>query len=656
MSEPQHTPTVPTETKGHFAGSYPTTYSARVPITSEHILSLRTLTDITISPNGQQAAFVLWEYVGDEQKQRARIWVVDTSGGEPRPLTRGSFQDTCPRWSPDSQQLAFISANKANGSKGKAQLHVIRVHSDEARQICTLPNGVSNLAWSPDGSRIAFTSLEGKEVGTDPLVIAPDRHKRLWTIRPDNDIPEPVTPNGYTIWEHAWSPDSRQLAVYFTTGPDETDWYRGQIGIVSANGGAIRQVTQLTRQASSLTWSSDGSRLAYISGEWSDRGLVGGDIFVLSLAEGTLRNITPGIDFSPSWISWFPDGRRFLYAGWSGVTNQAGILDAATGTPTVLLNDFIMGDPPQPCLSATADMQRFVTTHSTQQHPLDAWFGERTDAGDVKLRRLSRLNPIAEETIAIAPSQRINYPGADGWRIDALFTPPLTHKGDGSPPPLVVLVHGGPSAAWIDSFNISVQLLAAAGYAVLQSNFRGSMGRGVAFANAVIGDMGGKEFQDIMHGVDYLIEHAMVDGNRLGITGGSYGGFMTAWAVTHTTRFKAALMAAGVSDYHSFHAQSNIPDWDMRFIGASPLEQPEWYRQRSAITFASRVTTPTLIVHGQEDQAVPVNQAYALYRALRERSVPTELVIYPREGHGIRERDHRRDYYERLLRWFEKYV
>jgi dipeptidyl aminopeptidase/acylaminoacyl peptidase len=200
------------------------------------------------------------------------------------------------------------------------------------------------------------------------------------------------------------------------------------------------------------------------------------------------------------------------------------------------------------------------------------------------------------------------------------------------------------------------QVLAAAGYAVLRPNIRGSMSRGVAFADAVMGDVGGKDFQDILRGVDDLVGRGLVDGSRVGIMGWSYGGYMTAWAVTQTTRFKAALMGAGISDWHNFHAQGSLQDSDLKQLGVDPLEHPEKYRERSPITFAGRVRTPTLILHGEKDEPVPVAQAYAFYRALRERDVPVELVVYPREGHGLAERDHVRDMYERMLRWFAQYL
>ncbi|MDQ2905860.1 MAG: S9 family peptidase [Chloroflexota bacterium] len=642
----------------HIAESDQPTLAGRTPIGPGTIDILRRVEDVNLSADGQRVAFVVWEYVPEQPKRRARVWVVETvAGAEPRPVSKGPCEDTNPRWSPDGQQLAFISVQE--GDKGKPQLYVLPAAGGEAKQVCMMPNGVSDMEWSPDGSRIAFVSLEGEEPGKDPLVIGPERARRLWTVRAGHDVPEPVTPAGVTVWEYAWSADSRQLALYYSTGSDKTDWYRGQIGVLPANGGALRQVTQLTRQASGLAWSPDGTRLAYISGEWSDPCRGAGDLFVVPVEGGEAHNLTPGADLSLSWCHWFPDGQRLLYTAWSGVTQQIGILNEGDGTLETLAGDFVMNSH-WPALSTTPDLRAFATVHTDQQYPDDAWLGELSGAersgGSIAWRRLSRLNPIPEETWAQVPSERISYESEDGWRIDALFTPPLNYKGAG-PPPLIAFVHGGPSWAYTDDFaSFWTQVLASAGYAVLRPNIRGSWGRGVAFADAVVGDMGGKDFQDVLRGVDYLVERGLVDGERVGIAGWSYGGFMAAWAITQTTRFKAAIMGAGVSDFHSFHAQSDIPDWDVRFLGAPMLEQPEVYRKRSAITYAGHATTPTLILHGENDECVPVNQAYAFYRALRERAVPVEMVVYPREGHGPRERDHLRDMDERVLRWLEQYL
>ncbi len=630
----------------------------RKPIEPGMGLSVRWASDATISPDGQRVAFIVSEFVADQPKERARIWTVETSGkAEAQPLTKGPKEDLFPTWSPDSTSLAYASAGA--GEKDKPQVYVIPAQGGEAKQLCTMPNGVSDIAWSPDGSRIAFISLEGAEPQEDPLVVTPSRHRRLWTVRPGYDIPEAVTPDNVTIWEYAWSPDGKQIAIYYSAAPEETNWYNGQIGLVPASGGMVRQISQLTGQASSLAWSPDGQRIAYVTGEWSDRGLVGGDVHVQAVEGGEAHNLTPNSEISLSWVRWFPDGKRMLYAAWSGVTSQIGILDQTDGSTKPLAPDFVIGEGFGPRFSATPDRRNIVVTHSTHDHPFDVWFGQLTgedgNINGIEWRRLTRLNPIMEETFALGPTRRIRYESVDGWQIEALLTLPPQYEGN-TPLPLIVHVHGGPSAAYTDSWGSWDQLLASAGFAVLEPNIRGSQGHGTAFSNAVLGDMGGKDFQDIMRGIDYLIQQSIVDPNRVGIMGWSYGGFMTAWAVTQTNRFKAALMGAGVSDFHSFHAQSNIPDWDKRFIGVDMLENPQAYRERSAITYAGRVTTPTLIVHGEKDECVPVNQAYAFHRALRERAIPTELVVYPREGHGPREQKHLRDLEERMVHWFKQYL
>ncbi len=677
--------------------------SARVPVTPGALLATRLPMDPQIAPDGGQIAFTLYAFEADHPKRRGHIWAVATRGegvNEARPLTTGNGSDYEARWSPDGRWLAFISTREEEGGYHKPQPYIMPASGGQAKRVCALPNGVADLSWAPDGGRLAFTSLEGPEPSRDPIVVGPGRHRRLWTVRLGADgaaasTPEPVTPDGVTIWEYAWSPDGARFAVFASEGPDETDWYRGWVGVVASAGGVVRRVAQPQGQAGALTWAPDSARLAYVSGEWSDRGLVGGDVFVVAVddtAQGEVaeaRNLTPGVGFSPSWLRWLPDGLRMLYAGWDGVTHQVGVLDGEDGALTPLSTDFVIGDYAWPRLNITPDLRHGATTHSTPNQPWEVYlggfdFGETgNDSAPTGLtwRRLTRLNPILEETVAISPTRRLRYTGADGWEIDALYTPPLitsatgaraaaTNEANGAngangasqpgatkAPPLIVVVHGGPTSAWRDEWSgWATQLLASAGFAVLRPNIRGSMGRGVAFANAVLGDMGGKDFEDLMLGVDYIVAQGLADGDRVGIVGWSYGGFMTAWAVSQTPRFKAAVMGAGISDYHSFHAQTNIRDWDMRFIAADPNEQPEAYRARSAITYARQLTTPTLIIHGEQDVCVPVNQAYAFHYALRERNVPTELVVYPREGHGFTERAHGIDWEQRLVGWFKRYV
>ena len=617
---------------------------------------MRTPVDLDISADGRRVAFMVVEYVPGEQKRRPRIWVTDTEHREPRPFLSGRSAETCPRWSPDGKQLAFITLPE--GEKEKPQLHVIAAEGGTPRLVCKMPNGVSNLAWAPDGSRISFLALEGEEPKDDPKVLQPARHKRLWTVYPDQALPSVITPENLTIREYTWSHDSKQLAVYYSEGPDETDWYHSHIGVVAANGGAVREVVHLHLPASSLTWSPDDTSIVYHSGKWSDPGRGAGEMFLVSLADGRVRNLTPGITCSPTWSCWLPDGRELLYTAVKGLTHQVGLLDIADGTTRVLEEDFVMWFD-QPWLSTTPDCRSFATIHSTGQQPPDIWSGTLDFVDErpasITWKRLSRLSPLIEETREIAPTERISYTGVDGQRIEGLFTAPARSE-DGRLPPLYVEVHGGPSGAYCDGWFFATHIFTAHGYAIFRPNYRGSWGHGAAFADAVIGDMGGKDLQDILSGVEALVQQGKVDGNRVCIGGWSNGGFLSAWAVTQTDRFRAAMVGAGITDWHNMHAQSNIPDADILLLAADPLEDSDAYRRCSPITYAARVTTPTLILHGEDDPAVPVAQAYAFYRALRERNVPVECAIYPREGHGVVEHDHVRDTIERQLRWFEKYM
>lgn len=613
--------------------------------------------NVSISTDGKRVAFVVYEFVPGEQKHRGHIWVAETDGSkEAQPLTKGKRNETSPCWSPDGKKLAFVT--QPEGEKEKPQLYMIPSEGGEPELICKMPNGISHPAWSPDGSRIAFLSLEGEEPKNDPKVLASARYKRLWTLRVGQAIPEAVTPRDVTVIEYSWSPDSKSLALYYSNGPEETDWYHGQIGVVATEGGVVRQLTSLKLPARAPAWSPDGKQIAFLSGSWSDPGRGASDIYTVSLQTSQVRNLTPGIESSPTWCAWLPDGRHLCFAAVKHVTHQLALLDSHDGTVTLLEKDFVMqGD--MPALSITPDYHACATVHSSAQLPREVWSGTLTFEDDlprsIEWRRLTHLNPIAEELLPRVQTERIRYKSVDGQLIDGLFTPPPATK-EGDLPPLYVDVHGGPSGAVCDSWAERSNPYLAAGYAILRPNYRGSWGQGMAFADAVLGDMGGKDLQDILSGVEYLVKEGKVDGERVAIGGWSNGGFLAAWAVTQTDRFKAAMMGAGISDWHNMHAQTSIADADIMLLAADPLENPDAYRRCSPITFAERVKTPTLILHGENDPAVPVAQAYAFYRALREHNVPVVCVIYPREGHGLSERAHLYDAIERELRWLEMYV
>jgi len=287
-------------------------------------------------------------------------------------LTVGPVMGRDIAFSPTGDHIAFF-AKKERGR------NLVIVNALNGRIEQSIPLKVEqelSPAYSPDGSKIAFISLEGVEPGSDPRVFTPgqERHRRLWTVRMDDEIPQAVTPDGITVWEYAWSPDGRQFALYSSPRPDETGWYHGQVGLVDAEGGTVHQLTHfspVSTQARALAWSPDGRQLAYISGKWSDPGRGAGEISLLSLEKGQSRNLTPGIACSPTWCAWFPDGRRLLYTAVEGVSHLVDILDTVDDSIRVIDRAFVM-QWDQPRLSPTPDLNSFATVHSTSQQPPDA--------------------------------------------------------------------------------------------------------------------------------------------------------------------------------------------------------------------------------------------------------------------------------------------
>src|SRR5260221_3510306 len=354
----------------------PSTPTARLqPFTVETFASLRLPTDPQMAPDGASVAFVLNDWIPERPTARGRIWAVETDGGEPRPLTAGSKDEGSPRWSPDGRQLAF-TANHGAEDRDRPQLYLVARAGGEPRRVCLVANGVGDVQWAPDGGRIAFLSLDGEEPSSEPKLNEPARHRPLWTVRPERDTPEPGTPPGLTVWRYAWSPKSDAIAVWYTAGPYESDWYRGQIGVVPAAGGGVPPAAPPTPEGNALSPALGGPRIAFLRGAWGGRPLPGRRTCGRPREGGTPRNLTPGIECSPSWCRWLPDGTRLLYAGWDGVSSQIGLVDAGTGERTALSRDFVVGDRGWPRVSATNDLRRFVTQHAEERHPDDLWLGE----------------------------------------------------------------------------------------------------------------------------------------------------------------------------------------------------------------------------------------------------------------------------------------
>ncbi|MEO7908264.1 MAG: S9 family peptidase [Roseiflexaceae bacterium] len=668
--------------------------TASRPITPEDMADFTHLSDVQISPDGTLVAFVAGEYFKvDSVPAKRRIWVAPTATGEPHPLTSGPRIDDTPRWSPDGRTLAFLSDRLEDGQPQIYLLDISSGVSGEARRLTDLQGAISELEWSLDGTQLAFllTDPETEEEkrrkqAKDDAIEVERNHKwrRVWAVDVANGATRQITSGDAQIWEFSWAPDGG-FVLLVGAEPYEWSWFVARLARVGAAGGLPEPIYSVAeKQFASPRVSPDGTQVAFLACIWSDRGINGGDVFVLRLAGGAPRNLTAGYAGSIWWIQWSADGTALDYIAYEDGEAVIGQIDVLTGAHNTRWQGAVAFGESASSRYIARDTGAIAVLREDAARPLDLWLAEPQElrvagwelgaaspvanpASSVLSRQSSVLSDWKQLThfhpqlggLALGETRVLRWRGSDGMAIQGLLILPVGYQA-GQRVPLITWVHGGPAWLYTHSFygagRYPQQMFAGAGYAVLLANPRGSTGWGVDFTEANIGDFGGCDYEDIIAGVDHVIALGIADPERLGIGGWSYGGFMTAWAVTQTNRFKAAMMGAGICNWLSFHGVAEIGTWDQISYRASPYEQGGRYDRFSAIHYVDRVITPTLIVHGADDIIVPVGQSYEFFRALKDHGVPTELVIYPREPHGFSERGHNIDRFRRFLAWFQRYL
>ncbi len=635
----------------------------RRPLTLDDTVSFRSPSDAQISPDGGAVAFVVAKpYRVDTIFARSAVWTVPTAGGDASRLTFGPRTDECPRWSPDGSRLAFLSDRER---EGRRQVHLLPVAGGEAVQLTHVKGSIaagrghSPMEWSPDGRSIAFLATDppGKRAADAGDEIEFEKHPvftRIHIVDIESGEIEAVSPEGLHIWEFCWSPDGEEFAAVVSELPYETSWYKCHLAAFPSAGGQARNLHRSVRPVGKPAWSPDGAHVAFLSSMWSDRGNTIGDVFVVPSGGGKARDVTVSQGVSVSSFAWSADSARILTAAHDDGGMGVSEVDVATAERHALWRDDVVLAGATESFSMDAS-ETMAMVREDASNPADVWVARRAQQA-LKWDRLTDLNPHSSENAA-GETRSLHWKGAGGLDMQGWLLLPPDSSSEG-PHPMVSLVHGGPLLAHLNRYTPAYReqgLLAANGIAVFMPNPRGSTGWGLEFAESNIGDMGGKDWEDIVAGIDHCVGLGIADPDRLGIAGNSYGGFMAAWAVTQTDRFKAALMRAGISDWRSFHGRTSITAWDSIFYGdADPWEPDGVFKEFSPITHVKNVKTPTLIIHGEIDRDVPVEQAYLFHRALTELGVETELVVYPREPHGFSERAHILDATRRTVAWLSE--
>jgi len=642
------------------------------PVSFEDILDMKSVAAPSISPDGAFVVFAMtaWED-GDDEKMSSvsHVFRVGVDSGVMTQLTYGEKGETSPRWSPDGKWVSFL-ANRGEGEHAKRQIWLLRAAGGEAISLTETKENVADYRWSPDGARIAFivqdaltdTDDAKKKRNDDPLVYEDDdRMNHLWTIDVASGATERWTEgSGFTVkGRPSWSPDGTRLV--FTAAPKK--WLRdgrNDLYIVALDDGAITKITDNPGPDQSPAWAPDGGHIAFVSTPNDSeplpdgtrvRPLVNARLMLYDVHEKEIEDLSGGLDRIPGNPVWTADGARILVTVGDRAYREIYGYDVAAREYRKLTKDTFTSFG-----SLTADGSRVAFTRESASEPAEVFVA---DASFENPRKLTTLHPQVS-ALALGESEVVTWSSTDGLEVEGILLKPVGYRA-GEKVPLMVVAHGGPTGAHHDYFRVRYgdggQHWAGEGWAVLYPNPRGSTNYGESFMRGNLGDWGGGDYQDIMTGVDALIERGIADPEKLAFQGWSYGGYMTCWTVSQTTRFKAAMIGAGLTNLVSMYGTNDIPSYLGTFFnGTLSPETENLYRERSGLTYADDVTTPTLILHGGNDQRVPIGQPMEFFRALSDRGVPVELVFYPREGHGLREYYHRLDRMKRQFDWMTKHT
>jgi dipeptidyl aminopeptidase/acylaminoacyl peptidase len=641
---------------------------------------------VAISPDGKKLAWIEGGRGGSEIRvaslsDLAKTDRVTAATSPDQHCREGEFA-----WAPDSKSFAFFS-DCANSTDHQVDLYLSRFDGPPAKRLTSLKGLPQAPAFSPDGSQIAFLYVEGATRPAGALaamkppsgVIGEDgvEVQRVAVARVDAEAAQPtlVTPASLHVYEFDWAPDSKGMAYVAADPPGENNWWVAKLYTQTLDGQPKPILAPETvsgplhgLQIAVPRWSPDGKAIAFIGGLMSDQGSTGGDVWIVSSDGGQPRDLTRGRPTSPAWIEWGSNDYLFAseLAGGNSQLVRYKLNGDRTGSGQVTFGSPIFSIPGnvgdgrmQMSLSSTADMSLFVFGASNFEHPREIYAakpGTVMTSGLEGVVQLSHFNDGVQP--AWGKSESLSWK-SDGFRVQGWLLLPKDYDPN-KKYPLIVEVHGGPAAAvearWGGGGGLSSTAFSALGYFVLEPNPRGSYGQGEAFTQANRKDFGYGDLRDILAGVDTVLAKYPVDPHRVGITGWSYGGFMTMFAVTQTTRFKAAVSGAGLSNWQSYYGENSIDQWMIPYFGGSVYDDPAVYAKSSAINYIKQAHTPTLVVVGDRDGECPAPQSYEFWHALRDEHVATQLVVYPNEGHGFVNPDHRRDVMDRAVEWFAKYM
>ncbi|HEV2691209.1 MAG TPA: S9 family peptidase [Bryobacteraceae bacterium] len=635
--------------------------AAQRPFSAADTLTVKTISDIAPSPDSKTILFSVATVDLVANKTTTQLFRIAASGGDPVPVKGALDGAANVRWSPDGTRIVFIAKNA---------IHTLDIASGKLTRVCDyrrsnsfLTKAGNMLAWSPDGKQLAFAgTLEADPPVADPLVVtrilyktrtsfSDNRRTHLFTVSASGGDPRAITTGSYDEHSIDWGGDGREIVFLSNHEPDPDAVLNYDIFAVNVQTRVVRQVTHTPGVEMEPRVSPDGRWIAYTAtkGKITTIDSVAEDAhaWLVPSAGGTAKELNAPLDRRTSGIGWSPDNKSVVYTVGDHGSVLACRMFLSTGETSCAV-----GKGAQVGGLAAAPDGSLAFTMSKPDMPAELF---HLDPDGREPRQLTHINTPLVAAHQLTPPEEVHFKSFDGTAVQGWLYPALNASGR---TPMILTIHGGPHGQFGYAFNPQAQFYAGRGYAVLAVNPRGSSGYGQKFSDGSVNNWGGGDYKDLMAGVDHVLAtHPNIDRDKLFVTGGSYGGFMTNWVITQTNRFKAAVSAASVSDLISFYATSLYQDLVHAEFNGYPWADDNYALlwKWSPLAHIKNATTPTMFLHGENDNDVHITQAEQMFTALRQRGIQAELVRYPREGHGFREPKHRLDSLTRTIEWFDRY-
>ena len=642
------------------------TLAGRRVLSAEDTLRINQVSSPHLSPDGQWVVYTMSmrDMEDEDYESTTHIWKVKMNGTEKRQMTHGENSCTSPAWFPDGKTIAFLSSRgkvrieeEDEEKESRTQIFLIYIDGGEAWQFAEHKENIQSFRISPDGKKIAFTARdaltedeEEKQEKKDDAIVVDEKFQmsHLWIFDLAGNKAVRLTEGEFTVSDFRWSPDSKSIAYVSRPNTKVDVGWDSDIWVLALDKDKPRKLFENPGPDSSPRWSPDGKTIAFASNPHTKTTTWFSKLHLIQAGGGGARVLLEDFDLDFSNPVWTPDGKTIFWSAGDRTTTNLFSVDVQSAKVKKLT-------PPPGRNSSwelAKDGTKWVWVHTPATWPSEVY------AGDIDLKDLAILsdaNPwMREEKVKMGKVETIKWKNSDGQEIEGVLTYPVDYEL-GKKYPLILNPHGGPSGVRIETFSASNQFFAGNGFFVFQPNFRGSVNYGQEFVNANRENWGIVDYDDCMTGVDYCIEKKWADPDRLICYGWSYGGYMSFWIVTQTDRFKAVSPGAGLSNLYSMYSTTDIPNYMAWFFG-TPWDEEEMYEKLSAIRHVKKVKSPVLIMHGEEDDRVPISQAIEFYQALRDLGKDVTFVKYPREGHGIREPRHQMDRLRRYLYFFANHV